>query len=276
MPDWVLPSLVGGFVSFVMTLLVVVVRNRRSLLTYHATHDRIGISTLDKIHGEVAVTVGGNQVQNLYMTNVWLVNRSMGDVEDLEIKVVCSNDDMRLMSEQTHVEGTVEIVRHTAEYDEIKSQLINSAASAEQARAAGDHATATQIDQAQATNRRTWLTQRWYTVPVLARGQTIRFTYMTNVLSDKGPAILMSCQKAGVRVEYKELYQPVWHLWGVPLAHASVTGIAIGVLVWMSVVSMMSTLWAAALICLIVGLLKNVPGAAVVKLYRWLRGRLIG
>ena len=276
MPDWVLPSLAVGFVSFVLTLLVVVVRNRRSLLTFHVTHDRIGISTFDNVHGEVSVTVGGNQMQNLYMSNVWLVNRSMRDVEDLEVKVLCRTDDMRLVSEQTQVAGTVEFLKHTAEYEEIKSQLINAAASAEQARAAGDHATATQIDQAQAANWRTWFTQRWYTVPVLARGQTIRFTYMTNILSDKGPVILMSCQKAGVRVEYKEPYQPVWHLWGVPLAQAGVTGIAIGVLVWLFVVSMMSTLWVAALICLIAGLLSNVPGAAVVKLYRWLRGRLIG
>ena len=58
MPDWVLPSLVGGSLTFVVTLLVVVVRNRRSLLTYHVTHDRIGISTLDNTHGDVSVTVG--------------------------------------------------------------------------------------------------------------------------------------------------------------------------------------------------------------------------
>ena len=152
MPDWVLPSLVGGSLTFVVTLLVVVVRNRRSLLTYHVTHDRIGISTLDNIHGEVSVTVGGNRMQNLYMSNVWLVNRSMRDVEDLELKVLSGTNEMRLMSEQTHIEGTVEFLKHTAEYEEIKSQLMNAVARVDEAKAAGDDATAAQIHQAQAAN----------------------------------------------------------------------------------------------------------------------------
>ena len=276
MPDWVLPSLVGGSLTFVVTLLVFVVGNRRSLLTYHATHNRIGISTLDKIHGEVAVTVGGNQVQNLYMSNVWLVNRSMRDVEDLEVRVLCGNNDMRLMSEETHVEGTVEFLKHTPEYDEIKSQLMNAVRGAAQARAAGDHAMETQINQAQAANWQTWFTQRWYAAPVLARGQTIRFMYMTNVVTDTDPAIFISCQKAGVRVKYKQPYQPISHLWGVPLVEAGLAGILIGTLVWFLVISSISTLWLAALFCLVVGLLGNVPGAAVVKCYRWLRDRLIG
>ena len=276
MPDWVIPSLAGGSLTLLVTLFVLVVRNRRALLTYHAAHDRIGMSALDKIHGEVAVTVGGNQMQNLYMSNVWLVNRSMRDLEDLEVKVLCGNDDMRLMSEQTLLEGTVEFLKHTPEYEEIKGQLINAFNAREQARTAGDHATAAQIDQAQAANRQIWLTQRWYTVPVLARGQTVRFTYMTNVVSDTPPGIFLSCQKAGVRAKYKQPYQPIWHLWGVPLVEAGLAGIVIGTLVWLAVISSISTLWLAALICLVVGLLGNVPGAAVVKCYRWLRDRLIG
>ena len=276
MPDWVLPSLAGGSLTFLVTLFVLVIRNRRSLLTYHATHERIGISTLDKIHGDVSVTVGGNPVQNLYMTNVWLVNRSVRDVEELEVKVLCDNADMRLMSEQTHVEGTAEIVKHTPEYEEIKDQLVKAVRATEQARAAGDQAAAAQIDQSQAANWQTWNTQRWYAVPVLARGQTVRFTYMTNVVSETVPAIFLSCQKAGVRVKDKQPYQPIWHLWGIPLAEAGFAGMVIGTLVWLAVVSSISTLWLAALLCLVVGLLGNVPGAAVVKCYRWLRGRLIG
>ena len=63
MPDWVIPSLAGGSITLVVTLLALVVRNRRALLAYHETHDRVGISTLDRIHGDVSVTVGGNPVQ---------------------------------------------------------------------------------------------------------------------------------------------------------------------------------------------------------------------
>ena len=85
-----------------------------------------------------------------------------------------------------------------------------------------------------------------------------------------------SCQKAGVRVKYKQPYHPIWHLWGVPLGEAALSGIVIGTLVWLVVISSISTLWLAALLCLVVGLLSNVPGAAIVKLYRWLRDRVIG
>ena len=259
-----------------MTLLIVVVRNRRSLLTYHVTHDRIGISTLDNIHGEVSVTVGGNQMQNLYMSNVWLVNRSTRDVEGLEAKIWCGTDDMRLLSEQTHVEGTVEVLRHTVEYEEIKAQLMNAISQGKQAREVGDYATVNQIDESQANNWQIWFSQRWYQVPVFARGQTIRFTYMTNVISDADPVLLISCQKAGVRVKYKQPYQPIWHLWGVPLVEASLSGIVIGVLFWLVVINSISTLWMAALLCLVVGLLSNIPGAAIVKIYRWIRTQLIG
>ncbi len=276
MADWVLPSLVSGSLTLVVTLFVVVVQNRRSLLTYHVTHNRIGISTRDNIHGEVLVTVGGNQMQNLYMSDVWLVNRSMRDIENLELKVFSETKDMRLMSEQTHIEGTIEFLKHTAEYEEIKSQLINAVTEVEKAKATGDYITADQIDQTQVANWRTWSTQRWYEVPVLARGQTIKFSYMTNVLSNVDPEIYISCQKAGVRVKYKQPYQPVWHLWGVPLVEVGLSGIVIGTIILLIVISTISTLWVAALLCLVVGLLSNIPGAAIVKLYRWLRDRLIG
>ena len=125
-PDWLISAIVGGIIGLVLTLLGVLIRNRRALLTYHVTHDRIGISTLDKIHGEVSVYVGGKKMQNLFMSNIWLVNRSMRDIEDLEVKVYRGNENMILMSEQTGIEDTVDILSHSTEYEEIKNQLLDS------------------------------------------------------------------------------------------------------------------------------------------------------
>ncbi|MYF98474.1 hypothetical protein F4212_04970 [Candidatus Poribacteria bacterium] len=267
---------ITSVLTFIVTLLVILVRNRRALLTYHVRHDRIGVSTYDNIHGEVLVTVGDSPVQNLYMSNVWLVNRSMRDVENLEVKVWTGNEQMQLMTEKTHIEGTVEFLKHTAEYEDMKKSLQNSIEEIERARAAGDDVTAAQIHQTQAANWEMWSNQRWYEVPVLARGQTIRFTYMTNILSDVDPVIFISCQKAGIRVKYKQPYQPIWHLWGVPLVEASFTGTVIGILVWLVVINSISILWLAALLCLFVGLLAGIPGAAGVRLYRWLQNRLVG
>ena len=224
----------------------------------------------------IAVTVGGNPVQNLYMSNIRLVNRGVRDVEDLELKVFCRAEDMHLMSEQTHVEDTVEFLRHTAEFEEIKEQAMNTSSEVEQARDAGDHARVQMLEQVIGGNWRTLSTSRWYSVPVLARGQAVRFTYMTNVLSDASPELFLSCQKAGVRLKYKEPYQPVWHLWGVSLADAGIVGVVIAILVWILVINSIATLWIAALVCLVVGLLSNVPGAGVVRFCRWARNRLIG
>lgn len=275
-PDWIIPSLVSGLITFFVTLLLVLARNRRSLLTYHVTHDRIGISTLDNIHGEVLVTVGGNQMQNLYMSNIWFVNRSTRDIEDLEVKVLVVSNDMQLMTEQAYIEGTVEVLKYTVEFEEIKNQLEFTMAGVREAKAVDDFKTATQLDEAQIENWRIWLGQRWYKVPVFARGQTIRFTYMMNVMSNVNPALIVSCQKAGVRVKYKQPYQPIWHLWGIPLAEAGLSGIGVGILVWLIIIKSVSALWLATLLCLIIGLLSNIPGAAIVKLYRWVRSRLIG
>lgn len=276
MPDWIFPSLVSGLITLLVTLFVVLVRNRRSLLTYHVTHDRIGISTLDNIHGEVLVTVGGSQMQNLYISNIWIVNRSTRDIEDLEVKVLVVSNDMQLMTEQAYIEGTVEVLKYTVEFEEIKNQLEFTMAGVREAKAVGDFKTATQLDEAQIENWQIWLGQRWYKVPVFARGQTIRFTYMMNVMSNVNPALIVSCQKAGVRVKYKQPYQPIWHLWGIPLAEAGLSGIGVGILVWLIIIKSVSALWLATLLCLIMGLLSNIPGAAIVKLYRWVRSRLIG
>ncbi len=276
MPDWLIPSFVGGLSTIVVMVSVLLVRNRRSLLTYHMTHERIGISTVDEIHGEVSVTVGGNQMQNLYLSNVWLVNRSIRDIENLEVKIISGNNDMQLMSEQTYIEGTANGLEHTTEYREIVNQLLQSIEASQRANAAGDNATASEINSSQAANWRNYLTQRWYEVPVLNRGQTIRFTYLTNVQTNVSPLIVVECQKAGVQVKFKQPYQPVWHLWGVPLIQANLSGMVIGLIVWVYLINSLTSVWLAALLCLLIGFFGNVPGASMIRLYWWVRKRLIG
>lgn len=99
---------------------------------------------------------------------------------------------------------------------------------------------------------------------------------MMDVTSNVSPVVHLSCQKAGVRLKYKQPYQPVWHLWGVPLIEAGLGGTAISIFVLIVVINMISTLWIAALLCLVAGLLGNIPGAGAVRLWRWVRDRLIG
>lgn len=275
-PDWILPSAISAAIAFLAGWLTFILRNRRVLLTYHVTHERIGISALDKIHGNVAVTVDGNPVQNLFMSNIRLVNRSMHDVENIEVKVFCGPKDMQLMSEDTHVEGTVEFLKHTAEFEAIKHDLDNAMVGIQNAKNLGDNEEVLRLQKTVAPRWSTWKTNRWYAVPVMSRGQKIRFTYMTSVLSNTKPIILISCQKAGVRLKYKEPYQPVTHLWGVSLSDAALAGIVISVAAAMLVIYSISIPWLAAFICLVLGFICQIFGAGAVKLYRCIRDQLIG
>ena len=270
MPDWVLSSIVTGLVTLVVTLLGVMLGNRRTLLTYHVSHDRIGITTDDRVHGTITVTVGSHPMQNLYISNVWLVNRSTRDLENLEIRVWTEDDNMHLVSEQTHVGGTIEQLKHTAEFQTLAAYLMNGNTDVEPD--SEDLSSTHQRDNAWLK----WWTQRCYDIPVITRGQTIRFTYMTNVITSMPPIIHMSCQKAGVRLKYKQPYQVVAQLWGVPLGEVAVSGLVVALFVGLLVISFLSTPWLVGLLCLITGLLSNVPGAAIVKGYRWLRDQVIG
>lgn len=60
------------------------------------------------------------------MGNVWLVDRSLQDVENLEIKVWTGNEQTYLTAKNTHIEGTVEFLKCTAEYEKILQELQNS------------------------------------------------------------------------------------------------------------------------------------------------------
>lgn len=276
MPDWIFPAVVSSVLTFTVTLLVIIVRNRRALLTYHVTHDRIGTSASDNIHGEITVTVDGSKMQNLYLSNVWLVNRSMSDLENLEIKVFTGSENIRIMSEKTNIEGTIEALNHSKDYEEIKSKLMENMTNIKRANSIGDEDLAGKLKLEISKYRPIWFGQRWYQIPVFSRNQTIRFTYTTDVLPSNEPDIRISSQNAGVRIKHKQLYQPIWHLWGIPLSDAAVCGILIGGLTWYAIVNSALTLWIASLVCLLVGFLGSALGAALIKIYKFIRDQLIG
>ncbi len=273
--DWLYGALVGSLLTFFLTLLIWLLGNRRSQLTYHVTYDRIGISAFDNIHGDVLVTVGGEKVQNLFMSNIWVENRSIRDLEDLEIKVFCGQD-MVLMTEQTLIQGTVENLKYSPEFEKIFNKMVNATTKINDLNVVGKTQEIAKIRLNQQKNWQTYTTSRGYFVPMLGRGQTIKLTYMTEVKSGAYPAIYIACQKAGVRVKYKEPYQPVWHIWGVPLAEAGIVGVIIVSIIGIMVISLISIHWIVGIVCLVIGLFGNVVGASVVKFYRWFRNLAIG
>ncbi len=274
MPDWLFNA-ASAILGIVGTLCVVVIRNRRVLLTYHFTHEPIGISGSDSIHGEVKVTIGNQPAQKLYMSNVWLINRGWQDVEDLEVRVCCGQD-MRLVSEFVRIEGEPIILKYTEEHRGEWDCFWQAFESRKRAETSGNQAEVQRLDQVIEPMYRNLSTSRCYAVPVFSRGQTIRFTHMTEVAHGAKPGISLFCQKAGVRIQYKAPYQPIGEMWGVPVDQAGIAGLGIAVLGWLVVISTVPSLWLAALICLVVGACCSFPGAGVVKVSKWIRARLMG
>ena len=252
--------------------LLTVLRNRRALLTYNVSHQKIGMTADDEIHGKVEVTYRGSVVHNLYLSVVTIKNHSFRDLEDLDLKTFRGGNDISLLTEQTHIEGTIEFVDLTKEYmDRIEKdsdweKMIFEAGTQD------EDANKKRLD-ADAGFRHG---QRHYTVPVLNRGQTIRLTYLVAAAPNTSPFINVTTQTKGVRIKEKPYPQAISHLWGVPIVHAAIVGIVAGVIITGLVVLNIKTLWIAASVCFVVGVFGNVPGALLIKSYKWLRTKLIG
>jgi len=264
-----------GAIGAIGTVVAALIRNRRVPLTYHVRHDPVGISASDSVHGNVEVTIGGRPVQTLYMSNVWLVNRGWRDVENLDVTVLCAENG-RLASASACIEGEPIALTHTDEHQGEWDSYKEAWEHRECAKASGDQAGLQHWDDAVQAAIKNLSTRRCYAVSVLNRGQTTRFTHMMEFAHGADPGIFLSCQKAGVRVQYKDPYQPLWHVWSVPLAQAGSVGFLVALVIGWVVINTIPVLWPAAAVCLFVGAFCNVLGAGLVRLCRWIRAQLIG
>ncbi len=260
---------IGGAIGGSLLLLL---RNRRPLLRYDVSHQQIGMTAEDEIHGKVEVTYRGNVVHNLYLSQIALTNSSFKDLEDLEFKTYRGHDNIELLTEKTHIDGTIDPIELTEDYfdrivanSEYESEVIEAGTAEEP-----------EIQQRLQADYRFRHGQRWYKVPVLNRGQTVKITYVVRAAPNSSPVIYLSCQSKGVRIKEKPYRHAVTHLWGVPIFQAAWTGIFTAFVVYGLVVWQITSLWIAALICTVFGVLANVPGAILVRIYTWLRSKLIG
>lgn len=172
------------------------------------------------------------------------------------------------MSGQCWIENTLERPVHTQEYEGILDRLNE---------AIRNKPVGGEFDQQALADFNTWGSERHYKVPNLDRLQTIRFTYMTNTHEAKPPPTLaVYCQNASVRVLEKPPFVAIYHLWGVPLAQAAMAGLALAIPAFVLIVSIVSPTLLAAALCMVFGLMANIPGAGLVKLYWWIRAKLVG
>ena len=242
----------SAFIGAVLSYLVVVIRRRRSLFTYVATHNTAAISSSDPVFGTIAVTWQGNAVANLYASTVELHNRSPNDYENIKVRVF--SNDTQLLAERTEILDTTNVVEFTPEYQQEIHVAPGAAASQ---------------DQIDLYSRR-----RDYLLPVFNRGQKCRFSFLNSTHDPNStPTLWLEVIHKGVKCEY---YVEPQLFWGVPQPLSALLGVIIGFLIVVIMLRFISDPWTTALISFLIGTIALVPGAIALKSYYWVRDKLIG
>lgn len=236
----------SGLAGVFFTILVQQILNKRGLLTYFVRHSRVGVSADDIVFGAVRVTWNGNPVPNLYSSSVELVNQSMRDYENVIVHAF--TNDTILLTERTEIVGSTHRLNWTPEFTEQLRVPPGQQPSKDQSEM---HAH-----------------QRHYVVPILNRGQVIRFHFLNSATSDNQPSIWLDILHKGVKLKF---CIPQNEILGVAQPSAAFTGIALGFIFVIGLIVLVKTVWIAAMAALIFGLFAQLPGAYAVKVYRWLR-----
>ena len=233
-----------------ITLVTQRILGKRGLLTYFVWHSRVGVSADDAIFGSVRATWNGNTIANLYSSALELRNESLKDYDNVVVRVF--TNDTVLLTERTEVLGTTRILEWTADF----SQQLAIQPS----------------DRPTSIQRNLYGSQREYLIPTLNRGQVVRLTFLNAASSDKQPSIWLDILHKGVKVKYRVAHE---EFLGTPRPAAALVGAGLGVLFLAVVIAIVNTVWIAAVLSFLYGLLVVVPGAFSIKLWQRLR-ELIG
>lgn len=241
-------------VSVISTLVITIVTQRilrkRGLFTYFVRHSQVGMSADDAIFGNVRVTWNGNEVPNLYSSTLELRNESLKDYVNVTVRAYTS--DTVLLTEKTQLGGSTRSLEWTADF----SQRLAVQPGA----------------QATPAQQNLYGAQREYLIPILNRGQAVRLIYLNVPKSERQPSIWLDIQHQGIKVKFRVAHE---EFLGTPRPAAVLAGTALGVPLLAVVIAIVNTVWIAAVLTFLYGLLVIVPGAYLIKLWRWFR-ELVG
>jgi len=244
-------ALISGGSGIILTLVTQHILGRRGLFTYFVWHNRVGVSADDAVFGTVRVTWNNNVVANLYSSTVELRNESLADYENVVVRAF-SNDTI-LLTERTEIIGTTRLLEWTAEFS--NRLAVQPGAQPTEAQ------------------HSLYGRQREYLVPTMNRGQVVRLTFLNAVSGEKPPTLWLDILHKGVKLKFRVAHD---EFLGAPRPAAVLVGSVLGVLFLAAVISLVKTVWVAAALCLLYGLVVVVPGALSIKLWRWLRDSIAG
>ena len=238
----------GGILA---TVLVQQIKNRRSVLSYFVNHSKVGTSANDRTFGTVQITWNGSEVPNLYLSTVELTNESSRDLRD--IRLTAYSNDTTLLSEFPHLIGTTQFIKYSPEYEE-KITVV-------------PETLPTQFQ------RDTYGQRREYLIPILNRGQVIRFQYINVSKSEQQPNIWLEIVHPGVLLRFRH---PQSQVFGVPQPLAGLAGILLGILFTTLLYAYSSYILLIAFGSLLFGFIAQIPGAYAIRAFRrvrvWVQG----
>jgi hypothetical protein len=241
-----LVALVSSLAGVILTLITERVLNKRGLFTYFVRHNRVGLSTDDAIFGSVRVTWNENPVGNLFSSAVEMANESMKDYENVVVRVF--TNDTVLLTERTEIAGTTHLLSWT---DDFSKQL------------------AVAPSQAPSQSQRDlYSRQRDYLIPTMNRGQVVRFHFLNAARTQNPPSIWLDILHKGVKLRFRLAHAEVL---GVRQPLAALAGVISGFVFVGLLVAFVPNVWVAAICALLYGLVAQIPGALLLKLWRLLR-----
>ncbi len=179
---------------------------------------------------------------NLYTSRVELSNRTGKDLTDLKVKVY-TNDDTIIFGERTAIPGTTHVLKFTDEFSQVLKVSPGEKPSEQQFK--------------------TYNHRREYVVPTLNRGQSVVMTYLSSAPNGAaGPSVWLDLLHPGVRVQYRIIVAQVH---GVPVRIALILGLISAVVAFVLSSLYLDEPWAAALVCLVVGLAAQSVGALLFR-----------
>ncbi len=234
-----------------LTVIAQYLLDKRGVFSYQVFHNRVGLSAEDTIYGSVKVTWNDNPVSHLYLSTVQVTNQSMKDYESVVVRVFSNNT--TLLTQRTEIVGTTRLIDFTEEY---KNKI-------------------TVPDGSQPTEEQYELFRRRrdYLVPIMNRGQILRFELLNAAYSEEQPAIWLDILHKGVICKFQIIKNQVF---GVPQSQAALIGSVIGIIGVVFVIVLVDNLTIAAVLSFLIGWLVLVPGAFAIKLFHKLREALAG
>lgn len=234
---------ISALVGCVLSLLGRWFWNKRAIFTYSVRQQRIAASADDAVLGSVRVTWNQAPVNNLYLSTIELKNTSLKDFGDVTVRI--GSGHTAILTERTELVGTDRILEWSTQYStglEIK---------------AGEKPTDAQ--------RRDYWTRREYSIPVMLRGQVIRCHYLNEADAEGSPLFYVDVVHTGVRLRYRPRPEPLQELLGVPMQQAVQAGCLWCGAVTVAVLSWVSAVWIAAVVCMVSGMAMALPGAVLVR-----------